>query len=68
MQRVKVYIKISGDYCAFHEMNFRVVYDLTNDKQFGYYSKEALDDWEYEDYCDVKLVDAILVDGKYYVN
>ena len=32
MQEVKVYISISGDYCAFHEMAIKVEYDITTNK------------------------------------
>ena len=74
MQKVDVIVCIAGDYCAFHEMSISVEYDLTNDKQVsGSYSKEELEermdsDECYDGYSDYQEFDAILVDGKYYVN
>ena len=55
-------------------MSISVEYDLTNDKQVsGSYSKEELEermdsDECYDGYSDYQEFDAILVDGKYYVN
>jgi hypothetical protein len=34
MQKVKVYVSISGDYCAFNAMSFRVLFDITNENVF----------------------------------
>ena len=56
---------MSGDYCAFHEITFSVVYDVTNDKSFNDYSLEELENWE-DEYSDMELVDALLIDGEYY--
>lgn len=67
MEKVKVYVEISGDYCAFHEMNFSVVYDVTNDKQLGDYTLDELENWDYEQYNDCEIRNAILVDDIYYV-
>lgn len=65
MQKVQVYIMASGDYCAFHEMSFCVVYDVTNKMLVSPYHNntvEELENWSYNDsgggYSDVKLVDA----------
>lgn len=71
MEKVKVYVKISGDYCAFHEMSFNVVYDITNNIQLEYDTLEELENWDRDEnggYSDVEQFDAILVDGKYYVS
>jgi len=53
MEKVKVYVKISGDYCAFHEMMFSVIYDVTNNKQIGGYTLKQLENWDYNSYTDV---------------
>jgi hypothetical protein len=66
MQKVKVYVSISGDYCAFHEISFRVLFDITNNIQLGYKTLEELENWESE-YTDVEIRNAIEVDGVYYV-
>lgn len=68
LQYVQVYFMISGDYCAFAEMSFDVVYDVTNNVKVGYnnYDIEDLQNWERE-YSDVKLCDAIKDGDKYYV-
>lgn len=71
-QKVQVYVMISGDYCAFHEASFTVVYDITNGEQLGDHTEEELSNWDYSDdgggYSDVTSVDAIKVDGKYYLD
>jgi len=68
-QKVKVYVMISGDYCAFHEMGIDVVYDITNDKKVGYGgdSLEKLKNWEGDGYSDVTIFDAIKIGNDYYV-
>lgn len=73
MQKVKIYLSISGDYCSFNEMQFEPIYDITNKKYIGLNSKDEyplteLKDWEYEEYEDVQKVDAYLIDGEYYYN
>ena len=68
MQKVEVYVGIYGDYCAFHEVSFDVEYDVTNDIQLGDRTLEELKEWEYEEYCDFELRNAVLIDGTYYVN
>lgn len=70
MQKVKVYLMISGDYCAFHEMSFHVVYDITNEIKLEGYTLAELKKWKYSDngYSDVRKVDAFLIDGVYYYN
>jgi len=71
VQEVDVYVQMSGDYVADHEMSISVCYDITNDKSVGWSSEmtlEELEKWEYEgDYSDYALKSAILVDGNYYV-
>jgi len=70
VQEVDVYVQMSGDYVADHEMSISVCYDITNDKSVGYgeMTLEELDKWKYEgDYSDYAHKSAILVDGKYYV-
>ena len=68
MEKVRIYIEISGDYCAFHEMGFSVVYDVTNNKKLGDVSLKKLKSHEYCEYVDYKEVDALKIDGKYYVD
>jgi len=73
MQKVKIYLSISGDYCAFHEMQFEPIYDITNKKYIGLNSKDEyslteLKNWKYGDYEDIQKVDAYLIDGVYYYN
>ncbi|MCP5006644.1 MAG: hypothetical protein GY941_22285 [Planctomycetes bacterium] len=68
MQKVKVWVQISGDYCAWHETSVNVVADITNDNYWEDYTKEFFDSWEFDgDYADYKVFDALLVDGTYYV-
>ena len=67
MQEVKVWVGVSGDYAAFHELSFGIEYDITNKKQIGYMTLEELEDHEFEDYSDYEIRDAILIDNKYYV-
>ena len=67
IKKVEVYVEIAGDYCAFHEMSFMVVYDVTNDIQLEEYTLNDLKNWTDREYCDCELRDAILVDGTYYV-
>lgn len=70
MKEVQVYVRISGDYCAFHEMRFQIVYDITNNISLGYNEKtlEQLQNWEYVEYSDYELRNAILLeDGRYFV-
>jgi hypothetical protein len=64
---------ISGDYCAFHELSLKVVYDITNDTPVGYsgYDKEKLANWDYNEdggsYSDVESRSAIKIDNEYYI-
>jgi hypothetical protein len=69
-QEVEVWVSIHGDYCNFHEMSFDVEYDITNNKQIGsdtleYFENLTEDDME--SHYDYEVRDAILIDGKYYV-
>jgi hypothetical protein len=68
-QKVRVYVMLSGDYCAFHEVSLQVVYDITNNHKVGYghYSKKKLENWEYTDYSDVKEYSALKIGDRYYV-
>lgn len=69
MQKVEVYVEVSGDYCAFHEMSLSVVYDITNNIKLGDMSLKKLQKWEYEsDYTDYEIFNAIKEGNKYYVN
>lgn len=71
MQKVQVYVMVSGDYCAFHEMSFSVVYDITNDIKLDDYDKETLSNWDYNEdggcYSDVQQVTAIKDGSTYYL-
>ena len=72
-EKVKVYVMLSGDYCAFHEISLNVVFDITNDHSVGYhrYTKEELDNWDFNKHrnysIDVDKYDAIKVGNRYYV-
>jgi hypothetical protein len=70
MEKVEVILCISGDYCAFHEMSFKVEYDLTNDIQLGYDTLSELKKKlkkGYTDYSDYDTVEAIKDGDQYYV-
>lgn len=74
MEKVQVYVKIAGDYCAFHEMSIQVVYDITNDCPVGFggdESPEELAEWDFNDngggYSDVEQRSAIKDGNKYYI-
>ena len=69
-QEVEVYVMVSGDYCAFSEMSFNIVYDVTNEIAFDDYTLEDLEGWDrgHDDYSDVDLVKAIKIGDKYYLN
>ena len=49
-------------------MGFSVVYDVTNNKKLGDVSLKKLKSHEYCEYVDYKEVDALKIDGKYYVD
>ena len=75
MEKVEVYVKMSGDYCAFHEASVSVVYDITNKKHVGWGDEEDLETypkWDYNNdgdgYSDVTKASAIIVDGKYFID
>lgn len=71
VQEVEVYVEVSGDYCAFHEMDFSVVYDITNDKSLGCndMTLDELRNWNYDaDYNDYQQRSAVLIDGRYFVH
>ena len=72
IEEVEVYVIISGDYCSWHECSINIVYDITNNKQLSYYSKEEIDElWKQEDglnYSDITIKPALLINGKYYIN
>lgn len=69
-QHVKVYVMLTGDYCAFHEMGLDVIFDVTNNINFGDtdYTKEDCEEFLVKDEMDVyQMRDAILYKGKYYL-
>tara|TARA_R110000868_G_scaffold76573_3_gene220115 strand:- start:3575 stop:3811 length:237 start_codon:yes stop_codon:yes gene_type:complete len=67
VQEVKVYLSMDGDYVAFDEITIRVEYDLTNNKQIGDMTLTECEEFEpCDDYGDCRLIDALLIDGKYY--
>lgn len=74
VEQVEVYVMISGDYCAFHEMSMRVVYDITNDCPVGFsnYDEEKLENWDYNNdgggYSDVEQRSAIKIGDKYFIS
>ena len=68
MQEVRVWVSVSGDYCAFHEMGFSVEFDITNNIQLGDMTLEELENFKFEgDYSDYETRSGYLIDGKYYV-
>lgn len=73
MEKVKVFVRISGDYCAFHEMSIHVIYDITNNISLGFNDDdiETLKNWQYNEdgggYSDVEEMDAIKIGSEYYV-
>lgn len=73
IQKVEVYITMSGDYCSFNEASICMVYDITNDKanpEFEY-TKEELESWNFKTsghgYTDVEKRDALKVGDNYYI-
>lgn len=66
-QKVKVYVRVCGNYCKFHEMGFDVIYDITNNIQLADWELNEISAWEDDDYDDVDVFDAVLFDGRYYV-
>ena len=72
VQKVEIYLRVGGDYCAFHEMSFRVMYDITNNVSYCGETIEDLDrqisDLEENghEYSDIDIVDAIKIGDKYY--
>jgi hypothetical protein len=69
VQEVEVYVRLSGYYCAFHEMSASVVYDVTNDIKFDDLTLEECKNYDFDgdDSSDVGLVKAILYKGQYYI-
>jgi hypothetical protein len=69
MQKVEVYVSIGGYYCKFYEMSFYVAYDITNNIKLGEYTLKELEEWtdDSAEYSDIEKREAILLDGKYYV-
>lgn len=72
MQKVKIWISVYGDYSSFYELEFTVLFDITNNIKKGDYTKEELEEkcggWNSDNDArsDIKIVDAILFEGKYY--
>lgn len=70
-QKVRVILRMCGDYCAFHECSVYLAYDITNDVQLDEETLEEIkenianDDG---DGCDYQECDAVIVDGRYYYN
>lgn len=68
MQEVKIYVGVFGDYCAFHEMSFSVMFDVTNNLKLGDMSLEELENWDYDAcYSDYEVMDGIKIGDKYYL-
>lgn len=76
MQKVKIYLKICGNYVSFGETTATPIYDIANNivvNTMNYESfeevKEAYDKARQGkmDYCDIEIVDAIRTeDGEYF--
>lgn len=71
-QEVELAVRISGDYAAWHEISFSIMWDYTNDKSTGFYTKqeadEALEKGHDGDYSDCQMMSGILYKGRYYIN
>lgn len=68
MQKVEVWVGIYGDYCGFDEMSIRIEFDVTNNIAFNSKDLDYYENFNDEDsYYDYALFDAILSDGKYYI-
>jgi hypothetical protein len=71
-QEVRLAVRISGYYAAWHEISHRILWDYTNDKGTGSYSKEeaeeALEEGHDGEDSDCQMMDGILYKGKYYIN
>jgi hypothetical protein len=71
MQKVKVYLSIDGDYVAFHEISFVILFDITNGILFekDYKSLENIERiYEENEQDQLQIVDAILIDGEYFIS
>lgn len=69
MEKVKIILCISGDYCAFHEMSFKVEFDITNNIQLGYNTLKELEEKVkngHSGYSDYNIIDGIKDGDKYY--
>lgn len=67
-QEVEVYVTVSGDYCAFHEMSFGIDYDITNNIQLSDFSLDELKNWDEGAASDAGIVKAIKIGDKYYID
>lgn len=69
-QKVRVILSMCGDYCAFHECNVYVSYDVTNDIQLEDETLEEIKDImsnnDGGEYCDYQECDAIKIGETYY--
>lgn len=71
VQEVRLAVRISGDYAAWHEISHTIMWDYTNDQEIGYYSKEEVEEALKEGHdqdSDSQMMDGILYKGKYYIN
>lgn len=69
IEHVEVYVMVSGDYCAFHEMSLRAVYDVTNNESIdSEYTLEELENWDGDGYSDVSIESCIKIGDSYYLN
>lgn len=69
-QEVQVAVRVSGDYAAWHELSITLMYDYTNDKRINDSKEEAdeaLEEGHDGEYSDCQMMDAIFLNGVYYV-
>ena len=70
-KKVEVVVQLVGNYCAYHEMSEYIVYDVTQNIKLDDYTIEELEELLKEGYywaCDYKKCNALLHDGKYFVD
>lgn len=67
IQRVKLWVSLSGDYCAFHETDMDVEFDITNNIQLGNTTVEEMENNE-GDYTDYSICSGILYEGEYFIS
>lgn len=68
MEKVKVWLEISGWNCHFKEAYFKVLFDITNNINYSEHSLEEIQNHVYDEYYDFAIKDAVKIEDKYYIN